>query len=116
MPEQNQEMKKNIPVRTSDNLNGKFGSEYFAHITFAPSENFPESRLKEECIIKSRDGSVSEFTAEIVTLYRCKLYEITELFTYLAEAKSRDQFIVDFMTKNNVTNEADIAVYIYRRK
>lgn len=96
------------------NQNNKLQNNVFAHISFAPAQKIMQSNLPVPVIIQEQGNDENKFDAQLVTMVRSRLMDLSSIETYLAAGMERTKFIHWFMDNNkNATYKTEVAVYIY---
>ena len=101
-------------VLLETNFNGKLTNTCFIHIAPAPEDPIPESKFPVDVIIKTKDNSVPEFTAQLINIYRVPFNELATLETWQSHGVDTFVFAGGFMPDFKAKNPA-MCVYFYRR-
>jgi ABC-type histidine transport system ATPase subunit len=99
------------------NQNRKMSCPFFCHIQIAASNGgIPESVAENTVfLVTTSDGSHEPIEARLLDSVRCQLKDISSSFTWMSHAMSREEFIIEVLTKvKNTTMDTIMVIYFYK--
>ncbi len=99
------------------NQNRKMSCPFFCHIQIAaPSGGIPESVADNTIfMVKTSDGSHEPIEARLLDSVRCQLKDISSSFTWMSHAMSREEFIIEVLSKvKNTSMDTLMVIYFYK--
>lgn len=99
------------------NQNRKMSCPFFCHIQIAAlGGGIPESVAENTVfLVKASDGSHEPIEARLLDSIRCNLKDISSSFTWMSHAMSREEFIIEVLTKvKNTTMDTMMVIYFYK--
>lgn len=98
------------------NHNNKLLCDVFAHIAPAPATKISADKFPMPFTIVQADNKELSFKAQLLTLARCRLMDLSSIETYLCGGMDRTKFIHWFLDDNKGTTYfTEVAVYVYKK-
>lgn len=98
------------------NFNNKMDCQVFLHISMAPLDFIPESKMGGSVRIVTRDGSHEPITCKLVDFARVKMNDLVSVDTYASYGLNEFAFKEWWFQKYaHTTLDSEMAIYVYAR-
>lgn len=103
-------------VKIATNFNQKLNCDFFIHISMAPPQPVPESKLGQMYQIEIKDLSHPGVEAELLFFYRFHLGSAVDIYTMPSHGMDAADFIQWFLKEYpDADYNTELAVYFYKK-